>query len=146
MASTGFEVFDETIQKTNLLLKAIEAEFDWTNHRNISYAALRSVLHVLRDRLTIQESAQLAAQLPLLVKGIYYDGWVPSVVPKKMDKEEFVEEVRRRFIYSMDRDITDLISVVLMALQKLVSKGELEDILSILPKDLSLMLKRLEEI
>ena len=63
-----------------------------------------------------------------------------------MDKEEFVEEVRRRFIYSMDRDITDLISVVLMALQKLVSKGELEDILSILPKDLSLMLKRLEEI
>jgi uncharacterized protein (DUF2267 family) len=144
MTSTGFEVFDETVQKTNTLLKTIEAEFDWTNHRNISYAALRSVLHVLRDRLTVEEAAQLAAQLPLLVKGIFYDGWDPSIVPRKIDKEEFVEEVRRRFIYSMDRDIADLIAVVIKALRKYVSQGELEDVLSILPKDLSLMLKQLE--
>lgn len=54
MPSTGFEVFDETIQKTNTLLKTIEAEMGWSNHRNLSYAALRSVLHVLRDRITIQ--------------------------------------------------------------------------------------------
>lgn len=31
-------------------------------------------LHALQDRLTVQEGADLAAQLPLLVKGIFYDG------------------------------------------------------------------------
>ncbi len=73
MPITGFEVFDETIQKTNILLKTIETELDWIHHRNWSYAALRSVLHVLRDRFAIQEATQLAAQLPLLVNGIYYE-------------------------------------------------------------------------
>jgi uncharacterized protein (DUF2267 family) len=142
MAATGLDVFDETVQKTNTLLKAIEAEFDWENHRHLSYAALRSVLHAIRDRLIVEETAQLAAQLPLLVKGIYYDGWDPSIVPRKMDREEFIEQVRRGFPYSMDRDITDLIAVVIKALQKYVSRGELEDVLSMLPKDLSQIMKQ----
>jgi len=141
MASTGFDVFDETVQKTNLLLKAIETEFDWEKRRHQSYAALRAVLHVLRDRLTVEEAAQFAAQLPLLVKGIFYDGWDPSDVPKKINREVFVEEVRRRFPYAMDRRIEDLITTVLKALRSYVSEGELEDVYSMLPKDLSRMLK-----
>lgn len=144
MANTGLEVFDETVQKTNILLKEIEKEFDWENHRNLSYAALRTVLHTLRDRLTIQETADLAAQLPLLVKGIFYEGWDPSRVPIKMEKEEFIEEIRKNFPYSLDRPITDVVVVVVGALQRFVSTGEIEDILSILPKDLSLMLKQLD--
>ncbi len=143
MPITGFEVFDESIQKTNILLKAIETELDWTHHRNWSYAALRSVLHVLRDRLAIQEAVKLAAQLPLLVKGIYYEGWEPSTVPQKIDKEEFIEGVRRQLPSSIDRDIREVISAVLRALRKYVSKGELEDVFSELPKDLSAMLKQL---
>ena len=83
MTATGLDAFDKTIHKTNTLLKHIETELGWENHRNMSYAALREVLHALRDRLTVQEAADLAAQLPLLVNGIFYDGWNPSGVPKK---------------------------------------------------------------
>jgi uncharacterized protein (DUF2267 family) len=143
MTSTGFEVFDETIQKTNTLLKTIETELGWANHRKLSYAALRSVLHALRDRLAIQESAQLTAQLPLLVRGIYYEGWDPSVAPKKLDKDAFIEEVRRGFPYSTNLETADLITAVLKALQIYVSKGELNDVFAELPKDLSALLKQL---
>jgi len=109
----------------------------------MSYAVLRAVLHALRDRLTVQEAADLAAQLPLLVKGIFYDGWDPSNVPKKIHEDEFIAEIRKNFTFSIDRSINEVIIVVLSDLRKHISEGELEDVLSALPKDLSSMLKQL---
>ena len=125
-------------------MKQIETELGWENQRNMSYAVLRTVLHALRDRLTVQEAADLAAQLPLLVQGIFYDGWNPSSVPKKIHKDEFLEEIRKNFTFSIDRSINEVVIVVLSVLRKHVSEGELEDVLSVLPKDLSSMLKQLE--
>src|ERR671919_3226865 len=110
----------------------------------MSYAMLRTVLHALRDRFTVQEAADLSAQFPLLVQGISYDGWNLSSVPKKILKDEFLEEIRKNFIFSIDRSINEVVIVVLSVLRKHVSEGELEDVLSVLPKDLSTMFKQLE--
>lgn len=82
MSNSGFAEFDTTIQKTNELLKEIETAFSWPeNRRNQSYAALRAVLHALRDRLPVEETVQLGTQLPMLIRGMYYEGWDPSKVP-----------------------------------------------------------------
>jgi uncharacterized protein (DUF2267 family) len=79
MTLTGYPAFDSTLKKTNGILKQIERSYSWPKERrNQSYAALRVVLHTLRDRLTVEEAAQLSAQLPLLVRGIYFEGWDPS--------------------------------------------------------------------
>lgn len=137
MTNTGLEEFDNTIQKTNLILKEIEQSFGWENRRNQSYAAMRAVLHTLRDRLPVAEAVQLGAQLPTLIRGMYYDGWNPAKVPVKMNKEEFLQEIRRQFPFSIEGDIEDVVSVVLMALQKHISLGEAEDIISDLPKDVA---------
>jgi uncharacterized protein (DUF2267 family) len=51
------------------------------------------VLHALRDRLTVNEAAQFGAQLPMLVRGIYYEGWDPTRLPVKMNREEFLQRV-----------------------------------------------------
>jgi uncharacterized protein (DUF2267 family) len=70
------DTFSTTVEKTNRILKDIEKAYGWPKElRNQSYAALSAVLHSLRDRLTVDESDQLAAQLPLLVRGMYFDGW-----------------------------------------------------------------------
>ncbi len=135
--ATGFAEFDTTIQKTNELLKDIEVAFGWENRRNQSYAALRAVLHALRDRLTIEEAAQLGAQLPVLIRGMYYEGWNPAVVPIKKDKEGFLQEIRQKFPFSIEGQIGDVVEVVLTALRKHVSSGEAEDIVLILPKDIA---------
>jgi len=145
MASTGLAVFEETIQKANLLLKHIEEEFGWEKHRQLSYALLRTVLHSLRDRLTVQEASDMAAQLPILVKGVFYDGWNPSQVPKRIDKEEFLEQIRTGFPYSTDRSASELTLGVLKVLRTYISQGELEDVLAVLPKKLSTMLAQVEE-
>ena len=53
-----------------------------------AWSVLRAVLHQLRDRLTVQEAVQLAAQLPLIFRGVFYDGWQPGHVPdKSVDNE-----------------------------------------------------------
>lgn len=140
MRSAGFEIFDETVQKTNQLLKDIEERLGWEGRRNQSYAALRIVLHALRDRLTIEEASELASQLPMLVRGIFYEGWNPSSVPRKIDKEEFVREIRKQFRFSHEGErggIGEIIGAVLYSLRKHISLGEAEDIVSILPKDLA---------
>jgi uncharacterized protein (DUF2267 family) len=76
MSSTGPAVFDETVQKINTWLKEISQSLGSDRHR--AYQALRAVLHCLRDRLTFQEAAQLGDQLPMLVRGIYYEAWHPA--------------------------------------------------------------------
>ena len=73
MAETGYAAFNKTVDKTNHILRKIEETYGWPKERrNQSYAALRTVLQALRDRLTVEEIPQLGAQLPMLVKGIYY--------------------------------------------------------------------------
>jgi uncharacterized protein (DUF2267 family) len=69
MSATGLEVFDKTVQTTNGWLKEIE-EFTGPDRRR-AYRVLAAVLHVLRDRLTVDEAVQLGAQLPILVRGFY---------------------------------------------------------------------------
>jgi uncharacterized protein (DUF2267 family) len=140
MAATGLDVFDRTLQKTNVMLGEIEKEFGWEERRHQSYAAFRTVLHALRDRLTVQESADFAAQLPLLVKGVFYEGWNPSKVPIKMKNDEFYDRVQSEWQWSVDGNIRDVVQAVLRALCKNVSDGEMEDIAQILPRHLETLL------
>lgn len=144
MSNIGLPTFDDTLQKTNALLKDIEAEFGWEGKREYSYKALRSVLHALRDRMTIEEIADLGAQLPMLVRGLYYEQWRPTATPKKMDRIEFLEEIAAQV--SMvpigdDQDITDIVRGVLLALRTYISKGEVTDIVDIMPKDIAPLIK-----
>jgi uncharacterized protein (DUF2267 family) len=71
MSATGLEVFDTTVQKTMVWLKEIMEELHWED-RHRAYLALRGCLHQVRDRLQVEEVAHLGAQLPMLVRGIYY--------------------------------------------------------------------------
>ncbi len=65
-----------------------------TDDRHYAYRALRAHLHVLRDRLAVEQAAQLAAQLPNLLRGIYYEGWNPSSTPMSIHHErDFVARI-----------------------------------------------------
>jgi uncharacterized protein (DUF2267 family) len=130
-----------SIEKTNHVLKEIEEAYGWPRERRQqSYLALRGVLHALRDRLTVEEASDLAAQLPMLIRGLYYEGWDPAKVPVKMHREEFLERVRREFPYEVEGGIELLVQRVVQALRSHVTEGEWEDVRSSLPKDLASIL------
>ena len=141
MANVGYAAFSTTVEKTNQVLKAIEEAYNWPKERREqSYGALRAVLHALRDRLTVGEAKDLGAQLPMLIRGIYYEGWNLAKMPIKMDREEFLRRVRNEFPWEIEGSINDLVKTVIKALRPYISEGEYEDIKSNMPKDLAALL------
>jgi uncharacterized protein (DUF2267 family) len=133
MSMTGLEAFDTTIQKSEMWLKAV-SEALGVQSRQRAYQALRATLHALRDRLTVEESANLSAQLPLLIRGVYFEGWRPATVPQKYrKKEQFLE----RIAIELDtREIDELERVaraVFLVMKVQMSAGEIDDVKSVLP-------------
>jgi len=81
------------VQQIQEWLKELRDNGDLANE-NEAYIVLRAVLHQLRDRLTVEEAAHLGAQLPLIVRGIYFEGWRPGHVPEKVrTKRKFLDGV-----------------------------------------------------
>ena len=135
MQSTGVSALDTTIQKTNVWLKEVMEEID-SDDRHQAYLALRSVLHALRDRLTVEEATDLGAQLPMLVRGFYYDGWNPSGKPVKFHKDEFLSNIGEQFVGDPTIDTEKMAQAMFRMLDKYIADGEIEDIKAILPHDL----------
>lgn len=93
MSATGLAVFDETLQLTNSWLNEVMDELGWED-RHRAYLGLRLTLQALRDSLSVDEAAQLAAQLPMLVRGFFFEGWHPAHKPvKERGREAFVTRV-----------------------------------------------------
>ncbi len=136
MAATGIRGFDTTIEKTNVWLKEIMDEMGWKD-REQAYLSLRAVLQTLRDRLTVEEAAELGAQLPMLIRGFYFEGWNPAGKPiKYRTKEEFLWPIREALRNDPEVNPEAVAHAVYRVLCHRISEGELSDIRNILPKAL----------
>ncbi len=136
MSFTGLDVFDHTIQITNIWLKELMEKLG-TEDRHRAYLALRSVLHALRDRLTVDEAAHLGAQLPMLVRGIYFEGYHPAGKPsKERHKEEFLAHIREQFRKDPEVDPEAIARAVFALLEEKITTGEIADVRNSMPKEL----------
>ena len=83
------DVLDRSVEKANIWINDVATELGTTD-RHEAYRALRAFLHVLRDRLPVAETAQLSAQLPLLVRGVFYENWRPAGTPGRSGRRDRV--------------------------------------------------------
>jgi uncharacterized protein (DUF2267 family) len=106
-----------------------------------AYRILRRVMHALRRQLSVDESLQLVAQLPLMLKGIYVDGWRTNTNLRARQMRKFIELMRAED-QADPGDLPDdavaqnAIRCVFAALQRYVSAGEMQDIIAQLPRDM----------
>jgi uncharacterized protein (DUF2267 family) len=136
MSMTGLEVFDTTVHKTNSWLKEVMQEIHRDDRRK-AYLALRATLHALRDRLTVEEVAQLGAQLPMLIRGFYYEGWDPTDKPLKLrDKQEFLGLVAEEFRTDDTLNPELIARAVFKVLADRVTAGEIEDVKHVMPAEI----------
>jgi uncharacterized protein (DUF2267 family) len=133
MSSNGVEAFDTTLQKTNAWLNDLMADLAWDN-RHWAYLALRTGLHTLRDHLTIEEATDLGAQLPMLIRGFYYEGWTLTGKPvRERRKAEFLDHIREAFRHDERIDPEQVMRAVFRLLSQRVSAGEISDVKQLLP-------------
>jgi len=133
MSATGLDFFDTTVQKTNIWLNDLMKVLGWQDRRK-AYLALRATLHALRDRLTVDEVAHLGAQLPMLMRGLYYEGWDPSHKPlRERHKKQFLARIEQEFQGDDCIDPEQLARSVFTMLAMRVTEGEIEDVKHVLP-------------
>jgi uncharacterized protein (DUF2267 family) len=136
---TGTRVFDRTVHKTNIWLKDVMTGMNWDN-RERAYSALRASLHAVRDLLSLEETVQLGAQLPMLLRGVYFEGWKPRHPPLRLKSiEDFYGLVRLRLGPGPkfgNNDIRQFSRVCMDVITEHVSAGEMDEVKSILPKRL----------
>ena len=63
---------------------------------DVGLKALRGVLHVIRDMLKMEEVFTLSNHLPLMIRGIYFEGYNPYEVPVMIYNRELLNRFRKR--------------------------------------------------
>jgi uncharacterized protein (DUF2267 family) len=126
--------FDKAIEKASIWVNDVRQELNYEDNQK-AYVALRSVLKALRDRLTVEEATDLGGQLPMMIKGIYYDGWDPSAKPVTLRSTQ-------EFYDYMNRELRDDINperatkAVFKTLKKHITDGEIRHVVGNLPNEM----------
>jgi uncharacterized protein (DUF2267 family) len=141
MSNTGFEVFDATARASLTWIDQVCQALGGQTQRQDGYQALRGVLHTLRDCSTVEEAADLGAQLPFLLRGVYYEGWKPKDVPTRLDgADEFMRTVEQNMgLTATNMQTEDAIRAVSSVLKEHLTTGQLDAISGLLPEAIGVM-------
>ena len=117
MSVTGLPTFDETIQLSNQWLNELMPAVDW-DYKHRAYRLFRATLHTLRDRLPAHEAVQLGAQLPMLIRGLYYEGWrLKDAPPSERTKAAFLSHIEAVFKQDPNADTESLVKLLVRRLR-----------------------------
>jgi uncharacterized protein (DUF2267 family) len=135
--------FDKYAAKGNEFINRLAERLGDPENRDRAGRVLRCVLKSLRNRITIEESLQLVAQLPMAIKAVYVEGWRPHKEFIRIRTiEEFAEEVIKEDGLQAWRDFSggtealEAIEAVMKTLADYVSAGELHDVIGLMPEEI----------
>lgn len=118
-------------------LQSIAKMLGTEKREDVALQALRAVLHTLRDRMPINEVFDLSAQLPTLIRGIYFENYRLHDKPEKLSLEEGLNRISEQMVSAGDAfSPGKVFAAVLQVLHAHISSGELEDIRNAMPKDI----------
>jgi uncharacterized protein (DUF2267 family) len=138
--------FTQFAAEANTFLKKYAKEMNLANNKDKAGRILSAILHALRDVITTEESLQLISQFPMFLKAVYVNGWTIQKKQKIKTMPEFIDLVRKHDGVTSMRDFEsdeiaeNYIDTTFIILRKYISLGELEDLRTVLPKNLKSMI------
>jgi uncharacterized protein (DUF2267 family) len=138
MTPQTLELFTSATTDAYVWIDEICGELDWVD-RHRALRALRAALHVLRDHLSVEQNAKLAAQLPTLVRGIYFEGWQPTRPSRERGIEGYLEALSAADPLESEVDPFEIARAVYAVLARHVSRGEVQKIVVTLPHRLRIL-------
>lgn len=133
------QIFESHLRTANEWLEQLMASLDIpAQEEGRGLHALRAGLHAIRDRLPAHEVLDLAAQLPAMIRGIYFEGWRLENDPARIrDRVAMIERVRKELRPDPRLDPVDVLRAVIELLVAHVSAGELRDVIATLPRSIA---------
>lgn len=136
MTAQGLEVIDRSVQLTHEWINELAERLGWVSKRSV-LRLLRVTLCHVRDHMTVDALAHVSAQLPLLVRGFLFEGWMPKHTPiKERRAEEFITFIADQMKDTEEYRGRDDIKCVFDLLNNRLSRGKVEDIRATLPSDI----------
>jgi uncharacterized protein (DUF2267 family) len=133
MSATGLDVFDKTLQTTHIWLNDITEVIG--PDKQVAWHVLGAVLRTLRDRVPLQVAAHLGAELPLLVRGLYYDQWHTSDQPERYRTlDEFLGRVAEQFGPIRPIEPAEATRAVFTILSRYIPEGQIRKVREALPE------------
>ncbi len=134
--TSHLHTIDHTVQVTREWVRDLARLLDWEDEQR-AWRMLRVTLQALRDWLDVNEAAQLSAQLPLLIRGLYFEGWQPAKTPAaERSKEAFMARIEQAFATDPIDDPEEAVCSVFRLINNHISAGEVSDVRMRLPKHL----------
>ena len=129
-------VFERTTHEAHEWVNHLGGRTGWGNEREVLHL-LRTVLAQIRDHLPLDEMAQFSAQLPIMLRGMFFEGWQPKKTPVR-------ERHAADFVAAVDKEVGDVIDyrgvedikAVFNVINARISRGEVEDVRACLPQEL----------
>ena len=135
MGTTGPDVFDKTLQESNHWLKLMMGELA-SDSRHAAFGALRGLLHAVRDRIGAENAVHLGAQLPMLLRGAYYEGWHPAGTPtRERHLEEFIEHVAAALPRASKVEAAEAARAGFAVMSRCLDRGEMLKLRHLLPHE-----------
>ena len=134
MSQLGLETIESTTQKTHEWIARIAKTEDMKKRE--AWKALRAVLQTVRDRLPVDVAVHFGAQLPMLIRGLYYEGWEPARAPIKLTLREFLEAIQREIVADRVLDPVEVTRDVLSVIATYVGGGEMDKVKHSFPVDM----------
>jgi uncharacterized protein (DUF2267 family) len=136
MSNTGLDVFDKTLQTTHVWLDDLMQDDAIGSDRQLAWHVLGAVLRAVRDRLPVELAAHLGAQLPLLVRGAFYDQFRPSDLPQRRRKlDEFLQPISEELAMTRPVNVREASRAVFRVLSRHVNRGQIEKVVRSMPDE-----------
>ena len=141
----------------NNLEKYLNHAGEWMNKiaeemevsRDKAYRITRAVLHSIRNQISIDESFQWLAQMPMLWKGMYVDGWNLNLpFERKHRLHEWLEAIREQdggsaaLDFGNDMQMRTTLTAFFHALSKKMSRESLSHLSELFPHEIQTFLKQ----
>lgn len=127
--------FENTVRTTNEWLDQLCSDLGRDDHQQ-AYRILRAVLMAVRDRLTVEEATDLGGQLPMLVRGLYFEGYNPSKTPaRERDLDAFLAHVAENLQEGVDGDPEQDTRAVFRLLDRHVTAGQISHVKTMMPEE-----------
>jgi uncharacterized protein (DUF2267 family) len=144
--------FDKYANDGHTFVKHLANEFNHPDEVNRAGIILESVLHALRDRISIEENFDVISQLPMFMKAIYVDEWkYRKNVDRLKSLQEFTQKVKEEQSkygekeFNWNESTEELIERTIgLISERYWSEGLINDIKANLPADIHKIFEKVE--